>query len=58
VADNDGGPVQRYTIPVNAFNPRRRPRQPCATTVALGGSCGPLTIFPSAVTTYQKTSGG
>jgi iron complex outermembrane receptor protein len=54
VADNDGGPVQRYTIPVNAFNPAAPATTPCATTVVLGGSCGPLTIFPSAVTTYQE----
>jgi iron complex outermembrane receptor protein len=54
VADNDGGPVQRYTIPVNAFNPASPASTPCATTVVLGGACAPLTIFPSAVTTYEE----
>jgi iron complex outermembrane receptor protein len=54
VEDNDGGPVERYTIPVNAFNPAAPASTPCATTVVLGGACTPLTIFPSAVTTYQE----
>jgi len=54
VADNDGGPVQRYTIPVNAFNPAAPASTPCATTVVLGGACGPLTIFPTAITKYEE----
>jgi iron complex outermembrane receptor protein len=57
IADNDGGPVQRYTIPVNAFNPAIPvASQPCAATnlFVAPGACAPLTIFPSAVTSYEE----
>ena len=56
VADNDLGPVQRYTIPVNAFNPAVPvAAQPCAATNLVSpGGCAPLTIFPTAITTYQE----
>ena len=54
VADNDGGPVQRYTIPINAFNAAAPTSTPCATTALLGGACSPLTIFPTAITTYEE----
>ena len=53
--DNDGGPVSAYTVPLNAFNPALPvAAQPCAATNLFGGSCPPLRIFPTAVTTYQE----
>ncbi len=57
VQDNDGGPVDRYTIPITPFNPAVAPAaQPCAATnlFVSPGACQPLTIFPNAVTTYQE----
>ncbi len=57
VQDNDGGPVSRYTIPVSAFNPLIPvSSQPCAATnlFVAPGACAPLTIFPTAITTYEE----
>jgi iron complex outermembrane receptor protein len=54
--DNDGTAISSYRIPVAGFNPAVPvASQPCAASaLAFPGSCGPLTISPQAVSTYQE----
>jgi iron complex outermembrane recepter protein len=47
IADNDGGPVSQYTIPLSGAGP-------CTAALVGAGICTPLTIFPTAVTNYQE----
>jgi iron complex outermembrane receptor protein len=47
VQDNDGGPNAAYTIPLSGTGV-------CSNALAGLGICGPLRIFPKAVSTYEE----
>jgi len=47
IADNDGGPVDSYVVPVTGTGA-------CSTFLVSIGVCTPLTIFPKAITNYQE----
>ncbi|WP_309643088.1 TonB-dependent receptor domain-containing protein, partial [Phenylobacterium sp.] len=47
IADNDGGPVNSYTVPVTGTGT-------CSAAFVAAGICAPLTIFPKAITNYQE----
>ena len=53
--DNGGGSITSFLIPPAKFNPALPvAAQPCPATVAFGGSCPGLQIFPQQSSTYAE----